>query len=103
MMVFTGFLVDLSSVFNWLSWIQWISAFRYGSNVLVINEFREMTFCLANYTDICPMNGTEILKKQSLDYATNWDLWKYFFALTMMTVTFLLLALIQLYRIKKTK
>ncbi len=102
-MVFSGFLVDLDSVFNWLSWIQWISAFRYSSNTLTVNEFRNITFCLANFTDVCPMTGSEVLTKQSLDYATDWDIWKYFFALTMMAITALLLAYIQLCRIKKTK
>ncbi len=103
MFVFSGFLVALDSVFDWLSWIQWISAFRYASNVLTINEFRNIQFCLANNTDICPMTGPEVLTKQGLDYTTPWDMWKYFFALTMMAITFLLLAYIQLFRIKKTK
>ncbi|CAF4782215.1 unnamed protein product, partial [Rotaria sp. Silwood2] len=39
-MMFSGFLIDLSSIFSWLSWIQWINAFRYASNVLTINEFQ---------------------------------------------------------------
>jgi ATP-binding cassette subfamily G (WHITE) protein 2 len=103
MFVFSGFLIALDSVFDWLSWIQWISAFRYASNILTVNEFRYIQFCLANDTNICPTTGAEILKNKDLDYTTNWDMWKYFFALTLMTITFLLLAYIQLFRIKKTK
>ncbi|CAF4225143.1 unnamed protein product [Rotaria sp. Silwood2] len=103
MFLFSGFLISLDSMFKSLSWIQWISAVRYASNVLTVNEFRNINFCLANQTDICPMNGSEILIKQAMDYATVWDMWKYFFALTMMAVTFLLLAYIQLFRIKKSK
>ena len=103
MMMFTGFLADLSSLFRWISWIQWISAFRYGSNVLTINEFRNITFCLPNRTDLCPLTGDDVLRKLSLDHRTHWDLWRHFFALAMMTVTFLLLALIQLFRMKKNK
>ncbi len=103
MLVFSGFLVKLDSVFHWLSWIQWISALRYASNVLVVNEFRHMTFCLANMTTVCPLTGLDVLGQQELDYDTDWDLWKYFFALSMMTITFFLLAYIQLFRIKKTK
>jgi ATP-binding cassette subfamily G (WHITE) protein 2 len=103
MFVFSGFLVELDSVFDWLSWIQWISAVRYSSNVLTVNEFRNIKFCLANFTDVCPMTGSEILTKQALDHATDWDMWKYFFALTMMAITFFLLTYIQLFRIKKTK
>jgi ATP-binding cassette subfamily G (WHITE) protein 2 len=103
MLVFSGFLIDLKSVFNWLSWIQWISAFRYSFGILTINEFRHINFCLPNATDICPLMGMEVLDKQGLGYTTGWDMWKYFFALTMMTIGFLALAYIQLSRIKKTK
>lgn len=103
MMVFSGFLVELSSIFSWLSWIQWISAIRYASNVLTINEFRHVHFCLSNMSDICPQSGSAVLSRLSLDHKTDWDLWKYFLALSLMTITFLILAFIQLYRIKKIK
>ena len=104
MMVFSGFLIDLSGVFVWLSWIQWISGFRYALNVVVINEFRNnISFCLPNVTDYCPTTGSDVLNQRNLDHATDWDMWKYFFALSMMVVTFLVLAYIQLVRIKKTK
>jgi ATP-binding cassette subfamily G (WHITE) protein 2 len=103
MMMFSGFLIDLASVFNWLSWMQWISGFRYASNVLTINEFRGLIFCLPNLTDICPLTGDEILDKRALSYNNAWDLWKYFFALTSMTLVFFVLAYIQLIRTKKTK
>lgn len=103
MMIFSGFIVELTSIFNWLSWIQWISAFRYASNMLTINEFRNITFCLANMTHICPMTGKDVLEEKKLDYKTDWDMWKNFFALTMMTLIFLLLTFIQLVRMKKTK
>ncbi|CAF1995870.1 unnamed protein product [Rotaria magnacalcarata] len=44
MMVFSGFLVELESVFKFLRWIKWFSAFRYAYNVLIINEFRNQNF-----------------------------------------------------------
>jgi hypothetical protein len=104
MMVFGGFLIDLNSVFVWLSWIQWVSGFRYAFNVVVINEFNNnITFCQANATNICTTTGSDVLDQRSLDHATSWDMWKYFFALCMMTLTFFILAFIQLIRIKKTK
>jgi hypothetical protein len=104
MMVFTGFLVDLATVFRWLSWIEWISAFRYASNVLTINEFRHLILCQAtNMTNICPLKGEKVLNKLNLDHAKDWDMWKYFLGLTIMAMTFLILAYIQLIRIKKTK
>ncbi|CAF1529787.1 unnamed protein product [Rotaria magnacalcarata] len=103
MMIFSGFLIDLTSVFSWLSWIQWISALRYASNVLPINEFQCLKLCLPNQINVCPMTGEDVLNDQGLSHGTAWDLWKHFFALTMMATTFFLLAYIQLHRIKKTK
>ena len=103
MMMFTGFLIDLTSVFDWLSWIQWISALRYASNILTINEFQGLKFCLANLTNICPITGESVLDKRGLDHAHPWDLWKNFFALTTMSMVFFALAYIQLIRTKKTK
>ena len=103
MMIFSGFIVELASLFKWLSWIQWISAFRYASNMLTINEFRNITFYLANMTHICPMTGKDVSEEKKLDYKTDWDMWKHFFALSMMSIGFLILAFIQLLRMKKTK
>ena len=103
MMMFSGFLIDLASVFKWLSWIQWISAFRYASNMLTINEFQGLKFCLANLTDVCPITGESILDKRGLSHADASDLWKNFFALTSMATLFFILAYIQLIRTKKTK
>jgi ATP-binding cassette subfamily G (WHITE) protein 2 len=102
-MIFSGFMVDLSSVFNWLSWIQWISPFRYASNMLTINEFRNITFCLSNMTNDCPMTGKDVLEQKKIDYKTDWDMWKNFLAIAIMTLAFFILAFIQLLRMKKTK
>ncbi|UJR14432.1 hypothetical protein I4U23_001429 [Adineta vaga] len=49
MLVFSGFIVELASVFKWLSWIQWISAFRYASNVLTVNEFHTIVLYTLPY------------------------------------------------------
>ncbi|CAF1498676.1 unnamed protein product, partial [Adineta steineri] len=103
MMIFSGFVVDLGSLYSWIGWLKWLSAFRYASNLLTINEFRDITFCLANMTSICPTNGTDILKSKQIDYQTGWDRWKDILALGAMVVAFYVLALIQLIRMKKTK
>ncbi|CAF4503137.1 unnamed protein product [Rotaria socialis] len=103
MTMFSGFVLDLDSVFKWLSWIQWTSASRYVSNLLIINEFQGLTFCLSNQTNVCPMTGEQILDNLDIPHANSWDLWKNFLALTIMTVLFLISSYIQLIRIKKTK
>ncbi len=103
MMMFSGFLIDLASIVKWLSWIQWISAFRYASNALIINEFQDLMFCLANATDICPTTGEQILDNRRLDHANPWDLWKNILVLILMAMIFFLLTYIQLMRVKKTR
>lgn len=103
MMLFSGFIVDLLTVFKWLSWIQWLSACRYGSNVLIINEFQGLTFCLSNNTHICPVKGEQVIDDLNLAHGAPWDLWKNIVALIIMSIILLVLTYIQLIRIKKTK
>ena len=66
-----------------------------------MNEFRNIHFCLPNLTDICPMKGSDVLDRKALDHETVWDMWKKFVVLTMMAITLLLLALVQLIRLKR--
>jgi ATP-binding cassette subfamily G (WHITE) protein 2 len=103
MMIFAGFLIDLASVFKWLSWIKWFSAVRYASNILTINEFQGLKLCLPNQTHVCPITGESVLDGRGIAHDTAWDMWKNFFALTMMATGFFILAYIQLLRIKKRK
>jgi hypothetical protein len=49
------------------------------------------------------VNGLDILQQQNIAYSSDWDLWKNFVALGGMTLGFLILAYIQLLRMKKTK
>jgi hypothetical protein len=86
-----------------LRWIQWISAIRYASNLLAINEFRNLKLCLSNNTSVCPFTGEQVLTERQIDHTTQWDMWKNFLALSSMAIVFLLLAYIQLLRIKKQK
>jgi len=103
MMIFSGFLVQLSSVSPWLSWMQWISAFRYAQNVLLINELKGLTFCLPTMSYICPTTGENILTDQLIDHNSSWDLWKYFLGLVLMSVFFVILAFVQLLRLRRQK
>ena len=102
-LVFGGFLVEISSVIRILQWIKHISIFRYGSTILSINEFTGLTFCVTNNSTICPRTGADVLHEMNIDYSTSWDLWKNFVALASIAVGFLLLAYVQLRRMKKTK
>ncbi|CAF3991854.1 unnamed protein product, partial [Rotaria sp. Silwood1] len=63
MMLFSGLLINISSILSFLRWIQWISVFRYASNVLAINEFRNLTLCLPYDIDQCSMKGEDPSKK----------------------------------------
>jgi hypothetical protein len=49
------------------------------------------------------MTGEEILLRRHISYSTTWDIWKNILALFLITITFFLLAYIQLLRIKKFK
>jgi ATP-binding cassette subfamily G (WHITE) protein 2 len=100
MLVFTGFLVDVTNIVKFLAWIKWISLFRYASNVITINEFTQLKLCLINNTNICRINGEQILDNYKIDYLTTWDLWKNFVALAAITFFFFALAFIQLARVQ---
>ena len=103
MMLFSGFLISLESIVKFLRWIQWLSVFRYASNVLAINEFRNLTLCVSPESNLCLVTGEEILTRRRINYSTNWDLWKNILALFLITITFFLMTFIQLLRIKKFK
>jgi hypothetical protein len=103
MMVVSGFLVDLDSIFSFLQWIQWISAIRYSSNLLTINEFQNLKFCLPNNTQICPLTGEQILIQRNIPHETDWDVWRNLLGISIIGVAFFILAFIQLLRIKKIK
>lgn len=102
-LVFSGYLVEVNSVLGLLSWIKWISIFRYSIYIFSINEFTGLELCLPNNTNICPVDGRKILADQKIDYSSEWDLWKNFVALGGITLGFLVLTYIQLRRMKKTK
>ena len=102
-LLFAGFLVEVSSIVSFLRWIQYFSIFRYASNALLINEYRGLTLCQPNNTNVCTTTGEEILTELHLRHSTSWDLWKNFLALILIAAGFLILSFIQLLRIKKTK
>ncbi|XP_067828425.1 broad substrate specificity ATP-binding cassette transporter ABCG2c [Heptranchias perlo] len=98
MMVFGGFLVNLNGMLEWLSWLKWISIFRYGLNALLINELKGQIF----YMNSTLVNGELYMIEQGIDYST-WGFWQNEVALLCMMTIFLFLAFIQLVRINKWK
>jgi len=109
MMVFSGLLINLSSIAGWLRWIEYLSIFRYGMNALSINELKDMVFCdtlNVNGTsiEICnPDAGNEYLKTQGIPYETAWDLWFNHTMLLVITFVCMGLTYVQLRRINKLK
>lgn len=102
-MIFSGFLIDVKSIFTSLQWIRWFSAFRYSTNLLSINEFQGLVFCRSNETNHCFLTGEQVLTQQDIPHQTDWHFWSNYLALLLMILVSLLLSYIQLVRMKKTK
>ncbi|XP_066135177.1 broad substrate specificity ATP-binding cassette transporter ABCG2 isoform X2 [Saccopteryx bilineata] len=106
MMIFSGLLVNLTTVVPWLSWLQYFSIPRYGYVALQHNEFLGQNFCpglnvTANNTcsfAIC--TGEEFLINQGIDLSS-WGLWQNHVALACMIVIFLTIAYLKLLFLKK--
>ncbi|NXK22663.1 ABCG2 protein, partial [Arenaria interpres] len=128
MIIFSGLLVNLTSIVSWLSWLQYFSIPRYGMTALQINELAGLNFCgssnntnlisndnyhrisemylkLTKFVNVCVFihrlcTGDEYLKKQGID-ASSWGLWQNHLALACMTVIFLTIAYLKLRFMKK--
>uniref|UniRef100_A0A8C8S678 ABC-type xenobiotic transporter n=1 Tax=Pelusios castaneus TaxID=367368 RepID=A0A8C8S678_9SAUR len=111
MIIFSGLLVNLTSIMSWLSWLQYFSIPRYGMTALQINEFTGLKFCTVNVnTNQSNMNctqvsqpyctGEEYLKIQGLE-ATAWALWQNHVALACMIIIFLTITYLKLRFMKK--
>ncbi|XP_073698914.1 broad substrate specificity ATP-binding cassette transporter ABCG2d [Garra rufa] len=107
MMIFSGLLVNLKSIMDWLSWLKYLSIPRYGLDALEINEFVGLQFCgnvsavmNSPAADILMCTGEQHLTFQGIDYSS-WGLWRNHIALTVMTLIFLIIAYIKLRFIPK--
>ncbi|XP_067413255.1 broad substrate specificity ATP-binding cassette transporter ABCG2-like [Emydura macquarii macquarii] len=111
MIIFSGLLVNLTSIMSWLSWLQYFSIPRYGMTALQINEFTDLKFCTdSTNTSQSGMNctqvnqpyctGEEYLKNQGFE-ATPWGLWQNHVALACMTIIFLTISYLKLRFMKK--
>ncbi|NWH37580.1 ABCG2 protein, partial [Chloropsis hardwickii] len=109
MIIFSGLLVNLTSIMSWLSWLKYFSIPRYGMTALQINELTGLNFCgkgndtvLSRYrqTGLTACTGEEYLKRQGID-ASTWGLWQNHLALACMTLIFLTIAYLKLHFMKK--
>ncbi|MES1911532.1 MAG: hypothetical protein MHM6MM_003948 [Cercozoa sp. M6MM] len=70
LMQFSGFLVNLDSISPAISWIQWISVFKYIYEVLAVNEFDGATFSCTQdqlVQGVCPITrGEQVLGRLEL-------------------------------------
>ncbi|XP_015266271.1 PREDICTED: ATP-binding cassette sub-family G member 2-like [Gekko japonicus] len=97
MIIFSGLLVNLTSILPWLAWLQYFSIPRYG-----------MAFLKAGATETGPptmtrvsgCTGEQYLESQGID-ATSWGLWQNHLALACMIVIFLTIAYLKLRFMKK--
>ncbi|XP_053260077.1 broad substrate specificity ATP-binding cassette transporter ABCG2-like isoform X1 [Podarcis raffonei] len=110
MIVFSGLLVNITTISPWLLWLKYFSIPRYGLNALQVNEFTGLKFCSeleqgVNVTCIAPSpfticTGEEYLKMQGIDM-TFLGMVKNYVALICMTIIFLSIAYLKLRFIKK--
>ncbi|XP_033887650.2 broad substrate specificity ATP-binding cassette transporter ABCG2-like [Acipenser ruthenus] len=98
MMVFGGFLVNLNAMLNWMSWLKWISIFRYGLNALTINEMKGQLF----YSNTSTTTGEEYMDQQGIDYSP-WAFWQNEVALISISCVCMVFAYIQLWRVNRWK
>ncbi|KAK2817168.1 hypothetical protein Q5P01_025359 [Channa striata] len=114
MMIFSGLLVNLPSIMDWLAWLKYFSIPRYGLAALKINEFVGLKFCedavirnMSTTMSNCSVStagltcrGEQYLDYLGLEYST-WGLWENHVALTVMAIVFLIIAYLKLRYIKK--
>ena len=107
-LIFSGFFVNLAALPNWLSWIQYISFFKYAFRAAVINEFTDLKFTCTESERIqtvdgytCRINnGEEVITELGFD---NWALYKDFLILLAFFFGIRILNFIALYNISKKK
>ncbi|NWR48535.1 ABCG2 protein, partial [Regulus satrapa] len=114
MIIFSGLLVNLTTIMPWLSWLKYLSIPRYGMTALQINELTGLSFCdstnntvlsMTNIINMCVFicrgcTGEEYLESQGID-PSPWGLWQNHLALACMIVIFLTIAYLKLHFMKK--
>jgi len=96
MLLYTGYLKSLDTLPSWLAWLQYLSPFKFGFEILMVNEFTGLPIsCDPDRQLPCPVeSGDQLLEYMGL---TEQDMWIGFGALAALTVGFHLIALIALH------
>ncbi|XP_078061052.1 broad substrate specificity ATP-binding cassette transporter ABCG2 isoform X2 [Mustelus asterias] len=112
MIIFSGLLVNLPSVVNWLSWLKYLSIPRYGLSALQVNEFAGLNFCnnsgsstpIENIcearTDVLTCTGEHYLARQGIEVSV-WALWQNHVALAIMMFIYMIISYTKLRFMKK--
>ncbi|KAF1495848.1 ATP-binding cassette sub-family G member 2, partial [Eudyptula minor novaehollandiae] len=111
MIIFSGLMVNLTSIMSWLSWLKYFSIPRYGMTVSATRNHTTTSRGLPRYfkptkfINVCVFicrwcTGDEYLKNQGID-VSSWGLWQNHLALACMTVIFLIIAYLKLHFMKK--
>lgn len=98
MMIFSGFLNNLTSIPQWLRWLKYISIFKYGFSNLLINEVIGLTFTDTNNGTLTKETGQAYLDKSGFDASMLW--WNQL-CLGGFAIVFFILTYINLRRLKK--
>ncbi|KFP06285.1 ATP-binding cassette sub-family G member 2, partial [Calypte anna] len=106
MIIFSGLLVNLTSIMSWLSWLKYFSIPRYGLTHTTTSRDVSRYFRLTEFLNVCVLicrwcTGEEYLKNQGIDFTSSWGLWQNHLALACMTVIFLTIAYLKLHLMKK--
>ncbi|NWQ80714.1 ABCG2 protein, partial [Columbina picui] len=108
MTIFSGLLVNLTSIVSWLSWLKYFSIPRYGmttqNHALTSGDLpRHLKLAKAINVFVCIhrlCTGDEYLKSQGID-ASSWGLWQNHLALACMTAIFLTITYLKLHFMNK--
>merc|ERR1711962_1860202 len=68
MMIFSGLLLNVATLPEWLQWLQYLSIFRYSLNALSVNELDGLNFCNTdkNGTVTNCLSGALYLQQQGI-------------------------------------
>ena len=116
MMIFGGLLVNITSLPEWLQWIQYVSIFRLAISTLSINELIGLNFTTSLNNSMCGFNipipdnivlpptpGRCYLEQQGISYGDPFDIWRGIVGLAGYGAILLGLTYVVLILIKKEK